>query len=191
MCDGKTLLLWGEKNLKGRQCRHCRTVHRKKYGKMTLRNLVKKLEEPEERERFDSYLKSQVELTKRKFQEAVDKAGPNVDLDALRVRVRTLLENAEIPEEKAKHVHRTVDSSKRRGKWFRLDVFNKRFPAKSLDASKLVWKTDRSGHKAQWTKVYNDEEGIEDFSEGSEDAVDHITTLDKGDEVLDDDQVLM
>ena len=124
MCDGKTLLLWGEKNLKGRQCRHCRTVHRKKYGKMTLRNLAKKLEEPEERERFDSYLKNQVELTKRKFQEAVDKAGPNVDLDALRVRVRTVLENAEIPEEKAKHVHRTVDSSKRRGKWFRLDVFN-------------------------------------------------------------------
>jgi hypothetical protein len=156
---------------------------------MTLKALLQHLETAGVREKFDGYLRVQIDLTKKKYQQMIEKAGPHADLDLLRVRVRDTLDEEETPQEVAKLVHRTFDTSSRRGKWYRLDVFQKKFPTKTFDPTKLSTRTDRAGTKAQWLKVYNDEEGVEDFSEGSEEAVDHTVTLDAGDSVLDENQV--
>lgn len=97
------------------------------------------------------------------------------------------MDGAEQQQEVATTMHRSIESAKRRGQWIRIDVFTKRFPGKAADQQKTKWRT-KNGHKAQWVKVYRDEEGIEDFSEASEDEVAHTIVLDAGDEVLDEDQ---
>jgi hypothetical protein len=152
--------------------------------------VLKKLDEQAERVKLDGLYQSQVELTRRRIQQIMATAGPHADLDKLlKVRVRDELDALEDTREEAKHVHRSLESSKRRGKWFRLDVFNRKFPNRTHDEGSVKMRTDRHGTKTQWIKVYNDEEGVEDFSEGSEDAVEHSTMLDAGEDVLDDEQV--
>ena len=54
----------------------------------------------------------------------------------------------------------------------------------------LVWRTDRhTGKQYQAVKVYNDDEGVEDFSEGSEGAVEKDTVVDDGRMILGDAQI--
>ena len=49
------LLLWGEKGLKGRLCRHCRATHRKLYPQMTVYALLTHIAFESEKETFKQY----------------------------------------------------------------------------------------------------------------------------------------
>ena len=92
------------------------------------------------------------------------------------LRARLESEDEAEPAQEATFVHRSRDSAKRRGQWIRLDVFTRKYPDKKADLEKVMWRTSRDGKRAQWIKVYNEEDGIEDFSEAEEDIVDHKTT---------------
>jgi hypothetical protein len=103
------------------------------------------------------------------------------------------IEDSDNDEDKNKEtavvVHRSFDSSVRRGKWWRKDVFEAKYPDKQIPKDSWVTRKGADGKLGIYTKVYNNEEGVEDFSEGSADEVQHSTVVDDGEDVLDDGQV--
>ena len=56
------LLLWGEKGLKGRLCRHCRATHRKLYPQMTVYALLTHIAFESEKETFKQYRQAECDL---------------------------------------------------------------------------------------------------------------------------------
>ena len=184
------LLLWGEKGLKGRLCRHCRGTHRRIYPQMTVYALLTHIAFESEKETFKQYRQRAV-FAFAKGLVRLRRNNPNVPWAQLLGNLRARLESEDEaePAQEATFVHRSRDSAKRRGQWIRLDVFTRKYPDKKADLEKVMWRTSRDGKRAQWIKVYNEEDGIEDFSEAEEDIVDHKTTLDNGEDILDEDQV--
>ena len=184
------LLLWGEKALKGRLCRHCRGTHRRIYPGMTVCALMTHIAFESEKETFKQYRQRAI-FAFAKGLVRPRRNNPNVPWAQLLGNLRARLESEDEaePAQEATFVHRSRDCAKRRGQWIRLDVFTRKHPDKKPDHEKVVWRTSRDGNRAQWIKVYNEEDGIEDFSEAEEDIVDHKTTLDNGEDILDEDQV--
>ena len=71
-----------------------------------------------------------------------------------------------------------------------MDTFLRMFPDKDPKrAGKVNERADAFGRTSQWVKVYHDEDGIEDFSEGTEEEVEMTTAVDDGSLVLAEDQM--
>ena len=96
-----------------------------------------------------------------------------------------------LPQQRVEKETKKVDSSGRRGKRYRLDKFEKQFPGVDpKKAGKLLEKKDsQTGQMRTWVKVYNEEEGIEDFSEKEEYVVKQTDVVDDGAMILGEDQL--
>ena len=86
-------------------------------------------------------------------------------------------------------MHRSTATAKRRGRWFRKGRFEERWPHKTINKDELIWRMGADKKMGYYVKVYNEDEGIEDFSEGEADEVAHRTVIDDGVDILHEDQV--
>jgi len=165
---------------KGACCYYCARVHERRYGHLSRKALKEELsKEP---------VADDESTPKEKFFAARDKC-----IAFLEVKGRVPTEFAHMCIEKpAKTVTATsgkYERSSRRGKMYRLDVFTRLFPDADPKKKGIVFeRKDAKGNTTRWLKVFNDEEGVEEFSEGEGNRVEEETVVDNGMLIFDDAQ---
>ena len=176
------LLRWEKPDGRGGCCYYCARVHERRHGAKTRKQLKDYLNEGKgegaelsNQEMFDAERAEAVEIFVAGLQ---------------RLPASFCTMDVGMPTQKVEQKTRKIESKKRRGKYMKMDVFLRMFPDKDPKrAGKVSERADAFGRISQWVKVYNDEDGIEDFSEGTEEEVEMTTAIDDGSLVLAEDQM--
>ena len=158
----KKRVRWEKADGRGGVCYPCARVHERRYPNKSRKELKAWVKEPAQsddhpsnREVFDAERAKCVELLQ-------DGMG--------RLPVTFATMDISQPTQSVTQHNSKFERSKRKGKNIRMDQFLKKFPNidPRKDGRKVFKKTDEHGKPQEWVKVYNDESGIEDFSEGEE-----------------------
>ena len=165
---------------KGACCYYCARVHERRYSHLSRKALKEELsKEP---------VADDESAEKEKFLAARDKC-----IEFLGVKGRVPTEFAhmffERPAKTVKATSGTYERSSRKGKKYRLDVFTRLYPDADPKKKGILFdRTDAKGNTTKWLKVFNDEEGVEEFSEGESKRVEEETVVDDGALIFDDAQ---
>ena len=143
-----TPLRWEKAAGRGACCYYCARVHERRYGAKTRKQLKDFLKEGKD---DDAALSNQeVFDTERARAVEIFAAGSQ------RLPSGFCTMHVEPPTQKVEQKKRKIESKKRRGKYIKMDVFQRMFPDKDpKKAGKVSERADASGRVSQWIKVYS------------------------------------
>lgn len=176
------LLRWEKHDGRGGCCYYCARVHERRYGMKNRRELKEYLREPS-----DNGEVSRMEIFESERGKAIELLASG-SIDRLPAHFGTL--DIPLPQQRVELKSRKYERVKRKGKNMRLDVFLKHFPDRDpKKAGHIFERRDSNGMVRQWVKMYDNEEGVEEFSEGDVDEVEKSLTIDDGRLILADSQI--
>ena len=148
-------LRWDRRGSSAASCWYCGIVHQKKYSKMNKSALKKHLKEQNDKGELENYKLFMARVNKSKdvlCQGDGERYGPGQW--ELEVAAKATVTASK----------KQLASRKRRGKWYRMDVFVSLFPGSNAkQAGKVLKSLNKKGVEETWVKVYNKKEGTMAF----------------------------
>ena len=171
---------WEKPNYRGSSDYYCARVHERRYGKLTRSQLQSLLatpapdeNTPSEMDKFMSARSKCIEILTKQDRLPPEFAAMFIDA----------------PKKSVEHRKGKYEHTKRKGTNMRLDVFTQRFPTIDPKKHTIFERQNRKGVMQKWVKIYDDVEGVEEFSEGEEEVVEQVNVVDDGMCTLDDSQL--